>query len=140
MKRSFVLVAVSIIAFTLLFGCFSPTVQKPEPKGTNCNENNNCFAENFLDCKEAYGNLSPDQNTLLYIQIIGTESNKCEVYLQLLKAPSLPDFLSGLDAICKVTPEELAQLQENPDISNADCQGPLYDAMKTIQQFQNPTN
>jgi hypothetical protein len=132
-KVIFVVLIVASLFFVA--GCFAPSIEKPAPIGTNCSGNDICFATNFLTCEEAYGNISPDANTELYLQIIGYSGEKCEVYLQVNKAASVPEMFLGLDAICKVTPQELLELQESMNIGDMDCKGPLYDAAITAKNL-----
>ena len=129
----------AVLALFLVVGCFGPTVQKPAPQGKLCDYNVECAAESFLSCDKSYGTLTPDTNTSFYFQVIGPEETNCSVYVQLIKATGIPDFMSGLDAICIVTPMELAQkfgTGANIDISEMNCTGPLYEAAKAAQALQ----
>jgi hypothetical protein len=139
--RGIVFVALAAIAALLLAGgCFAPAIQKPAPEGKNCDYNNDCFVKSFLECGKAHGTLAPDENSSFYFQVMGNEGNKCKVYIQLLKAAGVPEFMNGMDAICKMSPAELAQQTQNKgagmDISKMDCQGPLYEAIKAAQSLQ----
>ena len=130
------LALLALSAAIILSGCFGPTVQKPAPEGKLCDYNMDCAAESFFSCDKSYGNIQPDPDSEMYYQVIGTEGDKCNVYIQLKKAKDVPEFMYGMDAICKVTPAELAEKfvsGGNIDISKMNCTGPLYEAAKAAQ-------
>ena len=141
MKGKIFVLVVLVAAVLFVGGCLGSSVQKPAPAGKACDTNSECMMESFLGCNTAYGNLNPDPQNSFYYQVIGTEGENCKVYLQMLKAKDVPEFMNGLDAICKVKPADLAQKIEaqgaGMDISRMDCQGPLYDAAKTVQSLGN---
>ena len=138
--KGIALVALAAIAALLLVGgCFGPTVQKPAPEGKLCDYNTDCAVAAFLGCEKSHGNIQSDPNTQLYYQVIGMEGQNCKVYIQLIKAKDIPEFMYGMDAICKVAPTELAQKFTSGatiDVSKMDCTGPLYEAAKTAQSLQ----
>jgi hypothetical protein len=137
MKGIVLVLAVLLASVFLVGGCFGPTVQKPAPAGKACDLNNECLMGSFIGCEIAYGTLNPDAQTSFYLQIIGPEGENCKVYLQMLKAKDVPQFMYGLDAICKIKPAELVQQMQTQgagmDITKMDCQGPLFDAAKTAK-------
>lgn len=133
MKRIGILLIIGI-TILLTFGCIS-TIEKPASTGEECN-NEECFTDNFSNCIVSHGNLTPDEKTEIYYQILEKKENNCEIYLQLNKAEQLPEMLSGLNAKCLVNFDEMMQLQTELNIEELNCQGPLYDTIKQLKQFE----
>lgn len=133
MKKVGIILLLGII-FLFILGCVAP-LEKPTTSGEECN-NENCFTNNFSNCVVSHGTLTPDANTQIYYQIIGAKETNCEIYLQLDKAEQLPEMLSGLNAKCIVNFDEMMQLQTELNIEELNCEGPLYETIKQIKQFQ----
>jgi hypothetical protein len=132
MKKIIFLLIILITVLTL--GCTGP-IEKPASTGETCNSEE-CFTNNFESCIVSHGDLTPDANTQIYYQIIGPKENNCEIYLELNKAEQLPEMLKGLNAKCIVNFDEMMQLQTELNIEDLNCQGPLYDTIKQIKQFE----
>jgi len=141
MKGKIFAIAVLLAIVLIVSGCFGPTVQKPVPNGKACDTNGECLLASFMTCEAAYGTFTPDPQNSFYFQVIGTDGNNCKVYLQMQKAKDVPQFMNGLDAICKVAPADLVQKMQTQgvgmDITQMDCYGALYEAAKTAKTLAN---
>ena len=133
MRKSIVLLFLLVLASFILLGC--TTIEKPQAKGVECNDDA-CFATNFLTCESAFGELTPDGENTFYGQIIGEEDDKCKVYIEVVEAKTSPVPITGLNAICKVAPEELAKLTDISQVITLDCYGPLFEAIKAYTSLQ----
>lgn len=130
MKKIIFLLILIITLF--LFGCVT-NIQKPSVKGTNCDTNQNCLLKNFNECNKAYGKII-DGNESLFVQILEKENEKCSVYIELKKSTRVPEFLFGMNAKCTLKINELTEVLEKMNIEDLDCEGPLYDALKSAKE------
>jgi uncharacterized alpha/beta hydrolase family protein len=85
----------------------------------------------FDNCDIVTKNFVYDKYTF-EIKITGKEDDKCLTLLTLIDAPGLEAFMVGSNANCKLTRAEIEALQENGNIANLDCQGPLYEIAKNF--------
>ncbi len=85
----------------------------------------------FDNCDIVTKNFVYDKYTF-EIKITGKENDKCLTLLTLIDAPGLEAFMVGSNANCKLTRAEIEALEENGDIANLDCQGPLYEIAKNF--------
>ncbi|MDD3083763.1 MAG: hypothetical protein PHP82_01950 [Candidatus ainarchaeum sp.] len=122
MKKN-IIVLILVILFA--FGCLGPTIEKPVEEGIKCNDLD-CIIKNFSECKKAFGTTIEEEEEA-FIQILEPFGEKCEVYFRLEKSSKLPEILFGLDAKCKLSLNELIELQETMNIEELDCEGPLYE-------------
>ncbi len=116
-----------------MFGC-TKTIEKPVQEGVDCKDNLVCLTTNFIVCEKAFGTII-DKNEEIYLQILETKNDKCEVYLQLNKSSKAPSILLGLNAKCRVNIAELIELQQKMNFEELDCEGPLYDAALNAKNF-----
>jgi hypothetical protein len=65
-------------------------------------------------------------------KITGKENDKCLVTLTLVDAPGLEAFAVGSKADCKLSRAELDALQNDMNMDNLDCSGPLFDLAKAF--------
>jgi hypothetical protein len=85
----------------------------------------------FDNCDIVTKNFVYDKYTF-EIKITGKENDKCLILLTLIDAPGIESFMIGSNANCKLTRAQIETLQENGDIANLDCQGPLYEIAKNF--------
>jgi hypothetical protein len=131
--KKIALIMLAVLLVLLFFGC--TTVERPEPEGTECTDET-CFAKGFLFCDKSFGEIAPDLDNLIYGQVIGKEDGKCKIYIEVVEAKASPVPIDGLNAICKVTPEELMAIKDISEVNGLDCYGPLFDAAKTYIALQ----
>jgi len=93
-----------------------------------------CLFENFaLGCKESYGKVPiEEEEMLVYLEVAGEEKGKCILNVRLLDANGPAAYGKGLEATCKIAPEEVATIQENFNLNEMNCEGPLYEAAKLV--------
>jgi len=132
MKKTIIILALLLCTTLFLSGCFT-TIPRPEQEGKMCADDI-CFVEAFFNCEKAFGETTQEGNQA-YIQIQGKEGEKCIVYIEMLKAEGVPEFLKGLNAICKVTEADIPKITDQ-QIDQLDCTGPLYDALKAVKSTQ----
>lgn len=120
------LVLIVLITGLFLFGCLSPAIEAPSEEGIDCKNNVDCIVENLESCQKAFGTII-DGNNEIYLQILNPVGEKCHVYIKLNKSDTLPEMLFGLDAKCNINLIDLFNMQEDLDIRQLDCNGPLFD-------------
>jgi len=94
-----------------------------------------CLFEKFnMDCEKAFGEVPiEEQEMLVYLEIAGKENEQCIMNVRLIDANGTAAIAKGLEATCKIAPEEVATIQENFNLNDMNCEGPLYEAAKLAQ-------
>ena len=95
-----------------------------------------CLFEKFeLGCEKSYGDVQLDeQEMLVYLEVAGEKENgQCILNARLLDANGTASYAIGLEATCLVAPEEVEAIQENFNLNEMNCEGPLYEAAKLAQ-------
>jgi hypothetical protein len=122
-----------LTSFLVLLGCFGSNVPAPEINGKDCNTNPQCMYDAFTNnCELSYATLSNEQGKV-FIQITGTDGNRCVGYVKLLEAKNIDSTIKsaveGLNATCKLNTAE-AQAFSLATMKNLNCEGPLWEAVK----------
>ena len=128
-------IAFLLFAILFLLGC--TIITKPIEQGTNCENSEDCFINNFSTCDKAFGTLTPNEDTEIYYQILEKKDTNCEIYFELNKAENFPSILAGLNSICVLNINEVMILQNEMNIEEFNCRGPLYNTIKQIKESYN---
>lgn len=99
-----------------------------------CNDPNCLFEKFNQNCEKSYGEVPiPEEEMLVYVEVAGEENGQCIMNVKLLDANGQAAFAKGLDATCLIAPKDVNTIQENFNINDLNCEGPLYEAAKIAQ-------
>ncbi len=93
-----------------------------------------CLFEKFNEgCEKSFGEVPiPEKEMLVYIEIVEKDGNRCKMNAKLIDANGAGALAKGLEATCYIDPKEVDALQENFNLNDMDCKGPLYEAAKKV--------
>ena len=94
-----------------------------------------CLFENFtLGCEKSFGKIPiPENEMLVYVEVAGEKDGQCIMNARLVDANGTAAFAKGLEATCFIAPEDVATLEENFNLNEMNCEGPLYEVAKIAQ-------